>query len=355
MHSLLRFIVESVIPAEKSRGKKAMRTSFNARERTVGAFMVIMVALLLSIIVMIGRGKDWFETYVTYYTVFDEAYNLSKNARVKLYKADIGKVKSVRLEGDKVKVELAILKDYAPRIRMDSVATVESPTFIGSEYVSIKPGTPEASPIPEDGTIPSIAKKSLADFMAEFEVEKTAKMIIKSIQAISEIVEHMRDPQGPLYTSLDSIAKTLAHIEVITREIKEGKGSVGRLIRSEELLQKIYTQLNHVNRILTNVEQATSTAHDIAKNIGDASAKAPDIMDSLRKSMYIINQVLNNIEKGSQDVPIVTKSTKHGIREIRDGVEEVDKVVQSIQKNFLIKPNLPPEPKGENIDTGLRR
>lgn len=307
----------------------------------VGAFMVIMVILLLTIIVMIGRGKDWFEAYVTYYTVFDEAYNLSKNARVKLFKAEIGKVKSVRLEGDKVKVELAILKDYAPRIKMDSVATVESPTLIGSEYVSIKPGTPEASSIPENGTIPSEEKKSLADFMAEFEVEKTAKMVIKSIQGISEIVEHMRDPEGPLYSSLDSIAKTLAHIEAVTHEIREGKGSVGGLIRSDELLQKIYEQLEHVNRILTNVEQAT--------------AKTPDVVDGLRKSMNMINEILANIEKGSQDLPVVTKSTKQGIREIRDSVEEVDKVVQSVQKNFLIRPNLPPEPKGENIDTGLRR
>jgi phospholipid/cholesterol/gamma-HCH transport system substrate-binding protein len=318
-----------------------MRISFDARERIVGAFMVIMVILLLTIVVMLGRGKDWFETYITYYTVFDEAYNLSENARVKLFKADIGKVKSVRLEGDKVKVELAVLKGYAPRIKTDSVATVESPTFIGSEYVSIKPGTPKSLPIPENGTIPSQAKKSLDDVMAEFEVEKTAKMFVKTVQAISEIVEHMRNPEGPLYTSLDSMAEAMANIEAMSLEMRKGRGSVGKLVYSEELLQKIYEQLNHVNRILTS--------------IGDTTQKAPEIMDSLKKSTEMINQILVNIEKGSQDVPVVTKSTKHGIREIRDGVEEIDKVVQSAQKSFFIKGNLPPEPKGENIDAGLRR
>jgi phospholipid/cholesterol/gamma-HCH transport system substrate-binding protein len=318
-----------------------MRISFDAREKIVGAFMIIMMVLLLSIVVMIGRGKDWFKVYVTYYTVFDEAYNLSEDAQVKLYKADIGKVKRVRLEGNKVKVELAILKDYAALIKTDSVATVESPTFIGSEYVSIKPGTPEASPIAEKATIPSQAKKSLDDVMTEFEVEKTAKMFVKSLQAVSEIVEHLRDPAGPLYASLDSIAEAMANIEAVTRDIKQGKGSVGKLVRSEELLQNIYEKLSHVSRILTNLEQA--------------SAKTPDIVDGLRESVNTINQIVANIKRGSQDVPIVIKSTKHGIREIRDGVEEVDKVVQSVQKNFLVRPNLPPEPKGENIDAGLRR
>ncbi len=318
-----------------------MRISFDTREKIVGAFMVIMMILLLSIVVMIGRGKDWFKAYITYYTVFDEAYNLSEDAQVKLYKADIGKVESVKLEGDKVKVELAILKDYAPRIKTDSVATVESPTLIGSEYVSIKPGSPEALPLAEKATIPSQAKKSLDDVLAEFEVEKTAKMIVKSLQAISEIVEHMRDPEGPFFASLDSMAEAMANIEAVTRDIKQGKGTVGKLVSSEQLLQNIYEQLSHVSRILTNLEQAT--------------AKTPDIVDAIRDSVNTINQIVANIEKGSQDVPAITKLTKHGIKEIRDGVEEVDKVVQSAQKSFLIKGNLPPEPKGEDIDTGLRR
>ena len=303
--------------------------------------MIIMMILLLSIVVMIGRGKDWFKTYVTYYTVFDEAYNLSEDAQVKLYKADIGKVESVKLEGDKVKVELAILEDYAPRIKTDSVATVESPTLIGSEYVSIKPGTPKALPLAEKSTIPSQSKKSLDDVMTEFEVEKTAKMFVKSLQAISEIVEYMRDSEGPLFASLDSMAEAMANIEAVTRDIKQGKGSVGKLVSSEQLLQNIYEQLNHVKRILTNLEQAT--------------AKTPEIVDAIRESVNTINHIVTNIEKGSRDVPTVTKSTKHGIREMRDGLEEIDKVVQSAQKSFLIKGNLPPETKGENIDAGLRK
>ena len=318
-----------------------MRISFDTREKIVGAFMIIMMILLLSIIVMIGRGKDWFKTYITYYTVFDEAYNLSEDAQVKLYKADIGKVESVKLEGDKVKVELAILEDYAPRIKTDSVATVESPTLIGSEYVSIKPGSPEALPLAEKATIPSKAKKSLDDVMTEFEVEKTAKMFVKSLQAISEIAEHMRDPEGPLYASLDSMAQSMANIEAMSLEMRKGRGTVGKLVYSEELIQEIYERISHVNRILANIEVATQ--------------KAPEIIDSLKESTEMINQILVNIEKGSRDVPTVTKSTKHGIRDIRNGVEEIDNVVQSAKKSFLIKGNLPPEPKGENIDAGLRR
>jgi phospholipid/cholesterol/gamma-HCH transport system substrate-binding protein len=113
-----------------------MELTFEKKEKIVGAFMVIIVALLLIVVVMIGRAKDWFRPYVTYYTLFDQAYNLSRDARVKLFTVDVGKVKDVSLDGDKVKVELAIVKDYTSRIRKDTVATVESPCLHQARHPS---------------------------------------------------------------------------------------------------------------------------------------------------------------------------------------------------------------------------
>lgn len=300
--------------------------------------MVVLITLLLTTIVMLGRGKDWFKTYVTYYTVFKEAYNLSPNAVVKLYKADIGKVKGIVVEEDKVKVELAILEDYTSRIRADSIAVVESPTIIGSEYVSIKPGSAEAPPISPEGLIPSKETKSLTNILAEFEVEKTSKMVIAAAQDVSEMIGRLKDPEGPLFSSLNNIDKTLVHIEKITGRLEEGEGSLGLLLRSKEPLQKLYIEIDKVGKILDSVESAT-----------------PEVMANIKESVTLIKRALKNIEKGSCDVPKITKSTKQGVREIRDGVEEIDKAVKSVQKSFLIRSNLPPAPEGENIDVGLRK
>ena len=317
--------------------------------------MVVMVALLLIVVVMIGRAKDWFRPYVTYYTLFDEAYNLGKDARVKLFTVDVGKIRNVSLEGDKVKVELAILKDYAARIRKDTVATVESPTVIGSEYVSIKPGTLQAPPVLPGGLIPSEPKKSITDLMDEFEVEKTAKMVIKSIQAITAIVEQLRDPDGPLFRALNSTAQSLAHIETVTRDIRDGQGSLGKLVTSEEALEKVYVQLDRVDNILRKLELTTNAAHNVSQQVQSASEKAPEIMDELKETLTTMKQILTNIEKASRDVPTVTESTKRGIEEMREGVQEMDRVVKSLQQNFFIRRHLDTEPKNQSVDTGLRK
>ncbi len=176
-----------------------MEMKFTHREKVVGLFMLSIFFLLLATVFLIGRGKDWFKTYVTYYTVFNESYNLNVNAAVKLSKADIGKVKSISLLDDKVKVELAILKDYAGRIKQDSVAVVESPTFIGSEYVSIKPGSAKSPLLHAGSEIPSEAKKSIGDIMAEFQIEEAAKKLVKTIE---DIHDNNQPPPGRERASL---------------------------------------------------------------------------------------------------------------------------------------------------------
>ena len=73
-----------------------MEIIYNRKEKIVGVFVISIALLLLSAIIFIGRGKNWFESYKTYYTTFNESYNLKVGADVKLFKTNIGKVKLLR-------------------------------------------------------------------------------------------------------------------------------------------------------------------------------------------------------------------------------------------------------------------
>jgi phospholipid/cholesterol/gamma-HCH transport system substrate-binding protein len=331
-----------------------MEVDYNKKEKIVGTFVIGMVVIMLAMLIIIGRGKDWFKTYITYYTTFDESYNLRENAAVKLYKTDIGKIKKITLAEDKVKVKLIILEDYSSRIRSDSVAIVDSPTFIGSEYIAIIPGTAEAPLIKEGGKIPSREKKSVDDILAEFEVEKTAKMVIPAIQDVAEIAQIMRDPKGPLFASLDSFNRTLSYFERVARDIEAGKGTIGGIIRSRELLDKILSDLDKLGEILENINKASSKTPVVMDQVQDNLAAIKKIGNDVSESVSSIKRIVKQVEE-NHDIPEITHSVKNGIKEIRDSVDEIDKVVQSLQENFLIKSNLPPEEEPENIDAGLRQ
>ena len=235
-----------------------METSYSKAEKSVGLFVVGITVLLLTTVVILGRGKDWFAEEVTFYTSFKESYNLQVNAAVKLFKADIGKVKRISLGEDNVNVQLGILSKYASRIRQDSVAVVDSPTLIGSEYISIVPGAPDAPKIPVGGMIPSIEKKSISDILKEFEVEKTAMLAVRTIQELADLMVLMKDPQGPLLTTLANIEKTSTHLEQITGGIRQGQGSLGSVVASRELVDGVLLNLEKVNNLLDDI-RATST------------------------------------------------------------------------------------------------
>ena len=345
-----------------------METSYTSAEKSVGLFVIGITLLLLTTVVILGRGKDWFADEVTFYTSFKESYNLQVNAAVKLFKADIGKVKRISLGEDNVNVQLAILAKYASRIRQDAVAVVDSPTLIGSEYISIVPGASNAPKIPVGGMIPSIEKKSISDIFKEFEVEKTAMLAVRTIQEIADLMILIKDPHGPLMTTLANIEKTSTHLLQITDRIGQGQGSLGSLVASRELVDGVLSNLEKVNGLLDDMRKTSSMGPVIMDQVSDNLATVrtagngvvenvqalKGILEEARGSLETIQTILENLKQGSQDIPRVTVTAKEGIREIREGVADIDRVVQSLERNIIIRSYLPDEPLSMDTDAGIR-
>jgi phospholipid/cholesterol/gamma-HCH transport system substrate-binding protein len=83
-------------------------------------------------------------------------------------------------------------------------------------------------------------------------------------------------------------------------------------------------------------------------------ATLKEILDEARLSLETTQAILENLKQGSEDIPRVTLTAREGIREIREGVENIDRVVQSLQRNVIIRSNLPDEPLSMDTDAGIR-
>jgi phospholipid/cholesterol/gamma-HCH transport system substrate-binding protein len=345
-----------------------MEMEFSRLERLVGMFVIGVSILLLSTLVIIGRGRDWFETYIPYYTTFNESYNLQENAAVKLFKTDIGKVKKITLEKDRVRVKLVIQAQYASRIRQDAVAMVESPTLIGSEYISIIPGSAQSPLIPEQGEIPSKEKRSITDVFSEFDVEKTATTVVQTIQDLSDVARYLSDPKGPLRTSLEHIEKTSAHVEQIAGDLRAGKGPMGMVLKSDDLLKQVLGNVERMGAILQDIQRSTAKMpatvdqvqedlavyRDAGQMVAARVEQAGKILEQIRAASADLQVILKNIKAGSADVPRISTSFRDGVEEIRQGVEEIDRVVESLQRSVLIRSKLPPEPAPKTTDSNAR-
>jgi phospholipid/cholesterol/gamma-HCH transport system substrate-binding protein len=185
---------------------------------------------------------------------------------------------------------------------------------------------------------------------------------------LAEVTASLNDPQGPLHTTLNNISTTSRHVEQITGGVQKGTGSLGSLISTRELMDEILARLDQVDIILQDIGSAAAktpvamdhvnsglgTLNNTSEKIDNIVVQVTSLVNETQKSAQLLKIILENIETGSRDVPRITSTTKEGIAEIRKGVSNIDKVVQSLQKNILIRGNLPQNPELNEASGGLR-
>jgi phospholipid/cholesterol/gamma-HCH transport system substrate-binding protein len=323
-----------------------MRLQYKTSEKVTGIFILLTLLIFLFIVATVGRGKNWFRKHITYYTTFQEGYNLTPGSRVKLFGTDIGKVTDVVLTADnQVRVKIRVLATYGSRLRADSTAIVESPTFIGSEYIAISPGSANAPGIPPESVIPSKEKKKLTEYLDEYDVEDKLKRFGEIIEDLARITAQLKDSDGPLLG-------TLGNIHRLSVSIDAGEGTLGRILRTDDLYYLIKNELETVAEILASIKDTadrsvkiTEKAGAIAENLEQTMSTAPEIITKVDELLDKMLQVAALLTEAMIEVPEISREAKEGMR-------EVNNLLDAVKKNFLVRPYLPPpaEPESHGVE-----
>ncbi len=314
-----------------------MEIKFKTRERIVGIFLVLTLLIVAGSLIVIGRGKAWFSEHATYHLVFDEGYNLRDGANVKILNADVGKVTSIYITPQhKVGVDIEILKQYSNLITRDSVAVVDSPTVIGSEYLSISAGSPSLPLIPDKGIIPTKRKKSLGDYAEEFHLEEKFNALTRILYGVEATVNQIKEPHGPLFG-------TLSNLKTVTDQIKSGHG-IGALLVKDDLYQRVDVQMTHLDSILTNFEKTSQGVEQTAQSLPATTRRIEDIVadikvvsENIKAASENIKAASKHIESASQDAPVITQSARENLRKL-------DQILESAKRNPLIRGGIAEKP-----------
>ena len=318
-----------------------MKLQYSTMERMTGAFILLTLIVFLFTVAVVGRGKNWFRKHVVYYTAFEEGYNLVSGSRVKLLGTDIGSVTDVLLTtGNKVKVRVKVLAEYASRIRANSVATVESPTVIGSEYINIRPGSSKAAVIPPEGLIPTKEKKKFTEYLEQYEIGAKLEHIGKILEDLALITDQLKDPKGPFFG-------TFSNLQQITGTVEAGEGSLGRLIKSDELYEHMDTFVATLQETADYLVRAGVNIEKGSEHLEKATREGPEMVDKTQELLDRLLKVQVILEKVMTEVPEISAQA-------REGMQEVNRILDSVKENFLIRPNLPPPPDSETHGLEIR-
>jgi len=307
---------------DKEQPKHGLQIEF--REKMVGLFIVITMGLALGILVFIGRGQHWFKKKATYYTYFNEGYNLKPGAQVKIFNTWVGFVEKVELTREnRVKITIKIFENDAAKIRADSIATVDSPTIIGSEFIAITPGSPEKPAIPKGGIINSKAKKNIGEYLKEYEIQQKIEDFGQLISDLKIVMERLKDPEGPLFS-------VLYNIKEVTNKLNKGEGSLGRLIMEEDLYREARVAIQ-------DLREASAGINELSDNVTKGIHLLPDTMEKINDTAHKIDHIMSRLKTATERAPEMQ-------RQVEDALTEVDRIIESLKKSFFIRHNLPKGP-----------
>ena len=326
-------------------------------ELRVGLLVLIAIGVLIVLILNASGDLNPFASKLHLRARFADANGLREGSEVRLAGVRIGRVDRIRLmtasevgpgpNPQKVEVFMSINNkiDGVPateRIRNDSTAQQASPSLLGSEMmVNITPGTALGQPVKENDVLLSSSGNTMSDLATRG--TDLAERLSKLSDQLTEVVKDVREGKGTvgrlfndesLYNNLNA---TIRDAEDLAQQIKSGRGSAGKLIYDDALY-------NNANSIAANLKLISD---DIRAGRGSAGKfissdelynKVNRIADRVNSSMNQIDIIVADVNAGRGTLGRLVKDeaiyndARSAIARFNTTAERVDSVVASAQR-----------------------
>lgn len=326
-------------------------------ELRVGLLVLIAIGVLIVLILNASGNLNPFASKLHLRAKFADANGLREGSEVRLAGVRIGKVDRIRLltasevgtapNPQKIEVFLTIDSTIdgvaaTERIRTDSRAQQASPNLLGSEMiVNITPGTALGQPVKENALLDSQSGNTMSDLATRG--TDLAERLSKLSDQLNEVVKDVREGKGTvgrlfndesLYNNLNA---TIRDAEELATQIKSGKGSAGKFIYDEALY-------NNANDITANLKQISE---DIRAGRGSAGKfissdelynKVNRLADRVNHSMDQIDTIVADVNAGRGTLGRLVKDeaiyndARAAIARFNTTAERIDSVVAGAQR-----------------------
>ncbi len=218
----------------------------------VGIFFVVGLIILLAVFDFVG-DIPFFKNEYKLRTYFDSIGELREGNPVKLEGYDIGKVSGINVSDMRIEVEFSVEKDVG--VRKDSLATINLTSLLGTSYINLTFGTPE-SPLAESGDV--LPSKNPADI----------NEILTKVDSAVGSIEGALGGLDVFGANKEKLTNIVDNIDIVLEDVKEGKGTIGKLFKDDSLYIEAESTFSNVNEITTAMKDGKGT---IGKLLNDES------------------------------------------------------------------------------------
>ena len=307
-----------------------MRDTLNAAK--VGLLVIVVLAASIAIYRFVDEsssGKDDRRVYA----IFEDVQGLVPKSRVLIAGIPVGTIESIKLEGERARVDLNISRDV--KLYTNGMIGQRAASLLGESLLVIRPGGPPAPEIPDGGRLPSEPKPTKTD-----DVIQTVGEIADSVKKVTTQLERTfgTDEGGrQMASALKNLTEAL---EGVNRTIAANEAVVGRTLQNVEAITA--DAQPKIEKILSHVESVTRELNTVVGQSGDDVGRGLEHVDEtvesiqrasadLEKVMKDIRQVSERTAKGEGTLGRITKDETL-INEVEGVAESVNDVVGPIAR-----------------------
>jgi len=330
--------------------KKAVSLS----EIRVGLLVLVSIAVLIFLILNASGDINPFARKLHLKALFPDANGLREGSEVRLAGVRVGKVERIALlppssvpNAPRVEATMTIDntidgRPAAERIRTDSQAQQGSPSLLGNEMlINITPGTALGQPVKDYAVLPGSSSNTVNDFATSG--TELAQRLSKLSDEINGIVKNVKDGKGTvgrlfndesLYNNLNT---TIRETEDLMVKIKSGQGSAGKFVNDPALYNNANDIAKNLKILSDDLRLGKGTAGKLLQD-DELYKKINRMADRLDHSIDKIDEIVAEINAGHGTLGKLVKDeqlyndARLAISRFNTAAERIDNVVAAAQR-----------------------
>ena len=336
-----------------------MNPSRIAMNFSVGFVLFVATVVLVVGLFVVGDGLTLFTGHVVYKVRMPNAGGLLPGAGVWLGGVRVGSVEDVTFPDDsnEVEVTLSVRGAYSDRIREDSYAWIQNQGLLGDVCLYVRQGAIDKPTCAPGSLIAYKARSIVSELVGEEISTGTADLLQSLITMLQDVNKGegtlgqlLKNPE--LYKNLNaftvSMEVTVRQLQSITEEfedilveVREQRGTLGKLIFSEDYAKEITNAIRDTGTLLSNLQEITDTVKAGKGSLGklieepelhDAGVKA---LDDLSRTASRLDRILAQAENSQSALGRLATDPQTG-RDFANLVAKLDQASGSLAKILAI-------------------
>lgn len=294
----------------------------------IGAFVIFAAVALMGFVLWLGQNQ-FRESFDEYDIVFEGPVTLDDGASVRYIGIKVGEVRWVRIDrADPSKVRTRIRIDSETPVKVDSTANIDFAGITGITFVQINAGSADAAPLERlaGQPVPLIE----ADRTQLEELINSGRNILGQANVTADRVNALLSDEN-----VESVSRTLAHIETITARIAADEDLITNANAALVSVQEAGDRFNAVGRTFDRVGNAADARiAELGAAIDQIATQAGAALDSFSGASEEAGRAATNLAEmadGTADAALV--DTRLAAQDFRRLLVRIENLVRELEDN----------------------